>query len=324
MKKNFNSIMFSTIIMMSMLMAASSNNWIMIWCSLEIMLISFIPIMVSDKLLASESTIQYFIIQSISSSLLMMGVVFMVMKGDYNYLYVINMSLMIKMGVAPFHNWVLTVIEGLTLYPMFMMLTILKIAPLAMMSYTTKSLTMIILITMITGAILGINQNSAKKLIGYSSIYNMGLILSLIKNNLMWMFYLLTYSVMMIMLMVTFKKEKIYYINQMIIKESSIYSKMNLWINMLSMGGMPPLMGFMIKLMVIQMMIMNEMNILLVILITSSLLVMFFYLRMSFLSIMNFTLEMKTNLFDKSKLSAMFISVNMLTLPIILSTKMLT
>nr|WRY72500.1 NADH dehydrogenase subunit 2 [Zyginella mandali] len=323
MKSNFNKIMFLIIIMLGVFTAVSSNNWIMIWCSLEIMLVSFMPIMISSKMITSQSTTQYFIIQSVSSTLLMVGVMLMVVKGDYNYSYLINTSLLIKMGVAPFHSWVLTVIEGLNYFAMFLLLTVMKIAPLMLLSYSMKSISLIIIITMMVGSVMGLNQNSLKKLIGYSSIYNMGLLISLLKFNIMWMLYLTVYSITLSMLMLNINKEKIKFINQMIIKEFSINKKLSLWLNMLSMGGMPPLLGFTIKFMVIQILMTNNFMIMLVMMILSSLLVMFFYLRMTFLSIMNFSSQNKTEVHYIKNSSMIMLIINMMFIPMTLTIKML-
>nr|QHB74165.1 NADH dehydrogenase subunit 2 [Bolanusoides shaanxiensis] len=320
MKKNSSKLLFYSMMMTGIMMTISANNWIMMWCGLEISLISFMPLMISKLMISSESSMKYFIVQSISSSMLMLSMLIMVMSGDYNYNYLFTTAMLIKTGVPPFHNWVLTVIEGLELKSMFMLLTINKIAPLTLMSYLIMTITIIILMTIMVGATMGLNQNSVKKLMGYSSIFNMGLILSVIKINTMWMVYLLIYSTILMMMLMIVKKTMSMYVNQMIFSET-ILNKMNIWISMLSMGGMPPLMGFSIKYMVLMQLIQSKMIITASIMIITSLIMMFMYLRITFMSIMSNSITSKMKLFKLNEMSMMSITINMTTLTILMITK---
>nr|YP_010582896.1 NADH dehydrogenase subunit 2 [Aguriahana juglandis]UGN61316.1 NADH dehydrogenase subunit 2 [Aguriahana juglandis] len=317
---NSSKMLFYMTMILGIILSISSNNWITIWCGLEISLVSIIPLMISKLSISSESTMKYFIIQSISSSMLMLGMMIMIMKGDYNYDYMLMAAILIKMGVAPFHNWVLTVIEGLTFSMVIIMLTINKIAPLVLMSYLMTKISMIIILTIAIGAILGLNQNSIKKMIGYSSIFNMGFILSIMKYNLMWIVYLMLYSSLLFMLSLILKAENNKYINQMVFS-GMLNNKMTLWITLLSMGGMPPLVGFSIKYMTMWYMINMKLLLIISMMIMLSLLVMFMYLRMTFLSIMSNSLTNKNKLFNSNEISMWMINFNMLTLPTLFLVK---
>uniref|UniRef100_UPI0030020EEA NADH dehydrogenase subunit 2 n=1 Tax=Kuohzygia albolinea TaxID=3019669 RepID=UPI0030020EEA len=320
MTSNSSKILFYSTMMMGIMMTISSSNWIMMWCGLEISLISIIPLMISKMMMSSESTMKYFIVQSISSAMLMMAMLIMIMKGDYNYNFMLSTSLLIKTGVAPFHNWVLTVIEGLDLWLMLIVLSINKISPLTLISYTTTSLIMIIWITLMTGSMMGLNQNSMKKIIGYSSIFNMGLIIMVIKSNLMWMYYLLIYSAMLTLITKQLNDMKTLFINQSVFLQSK-KNKFMIWINLLSMGGMPPLLGFSIKYMTINQMINYEMISLIVFMVMSSLLVMFFYLRITFLSIMTNSLIIKTMIFKLNMTPLWMSTLTTISLPLVLLMK---
>nr|UBT70824.1 NADH dehydrogenase subunit 2 [Eupteryx gracilirama] len=322
MNLNSSKLLFYSTMMMGIMMTISSNNWIMMWCGMEISLVSFIPLMISKSMMSSESSIKYFIVQSISSSMLMLGVMFMVMKGDYNYKYLMMTALLMKTGICPLHNWVLTVLEGLDFKMTFIMLSFNKIAPLTVLSYmmTSMSMSLVIFLTLILGSIMGLNQNSIKKLMGYSSIFNMGFILSIIKVNLMWMLYLTVYSMLLLMMTNLMINSNINLINQMMFSSSMIIS-LTLWINMLSMGGMPPFMGFSIKYMVMILLLQNKLNLMISFMLLSSLLVMFFYLRMTFVSSMNNFITNKIKLFYFKKMPMWIIVMNTMTLPMMLMVK---
>nr|WRY72435.1 NADH dehydrogenase subunit 2 [Typhlocyba bilaminata] len=320
MKLNLSKMLFFNTMILGIIMSISSSNWILIWCGLEISLVSFIPLMISNKKMSSEATMKYFIIQSISSAMLMLGMLIMIMKGDYNYDYILTTAILIKMGVVPFHNWVLTVAEGMEMVTMMILLTINKIAPLVIMTYLKTSFNVIVMMTVLAGSILSLNQNSIKKMIAYSSIFNMGFILSVIKLNMLWMLYLMFYSMMMFMLMNILTINNSNFVNQMTMSET-IINKMSIWMMLLSLGGMPPMIGFYTKYLVMTFMVEMKMILLLMIMVMSSLMIMFMYLRMTFMSIMVYSSQTKIKLFNLNEMSYWTITLNLLLLPILFLTK---
>nr|QZR91889.1 NADH dehydrogenase subunit 2 [Ujna puerana] len=321
MKLNSSNMLFYYTLILGMLTTISSNNWMMMWAGLEISLMSFIPLM-SGGIKGSESSMKYFIIQSMSSSLLMLSILLMMVKLNYNYM--ICVSLLIKMGVAPMHNWILSIVNGLDYISLFMLLTIMKIGPLTLLSYINQNIELFIMTSLIFGSILGLNQNSIRKVMSYSSIYNMGYIISVINKNMIWFLYLMMYSVVLMMIILLLKKLKINYLNQFMINDMSLESKMSMWISMLSLGGMPPFLGFFPKLMIIQMMLTNNMIFIVVLMILSSLVVMFFYIRMMFVMLISYSMMMKWNLLKVNKISFIYMSMNIFMFPVMVLTKSLT
>nr|WLW10964.1 NADH dehydrogenase subunit 2 [Arboridia sp. 1 NZ-2023a] len=317
---NSSKMFFLSFMITGVMFCLCSNNWMFIWCGLELSLISFLPLMINKLITSSESSMKYFLVQSVSSALLILGLM-MMLTLKLNSDLIILTSILIKMGVAPFHLWLLSVVEGLSLLPMIIMFSLSKITPLMMLSFITMSVSIIIALTLLTGALLGLNQSSTRKIITYSSIFNMGLILMSIKNNLIWSYYLFIYSILLTMMIFMLFKMNMFYLNQMITSENIISIKMNLWITLLSMGGMPPFMGFSIKLIVIEFSVNNLMIINLTLMILTSLLIMFFYLRMTYLSIMFFSISNKWIMLNLNHMSMILLIFNIFTLPFILTMK---
>nr|YP_009692113.1 NADH dehydrogenase subunit 2 [Leptocentrus albolineatus]QEG98457.1 NADH dehydrogenase subunit 2 [Leptocentrus albolineatus] len=278
-------IMFHFCMMMGVIMAISSNTWFSIWVGLELSLMCFIPIMSNKLKLNSESCIKYFIIQSLSSSVLMMGVILTSMEINQMKM-MLMMAILLKLGVSPLHTWVLSIIEGMKYYSIFIMLTLMKLPPLTLISYNNLNLNFIIMASLITGAISGLNQNSIKKIFSYSSIFNMAFMISCINTNTIWLTYFILYSLSLMLMNIIVMKLNINFINQLILNKFNSPLKLSSWMTMLSMGGFPPLMGFFSKMIIIkQVLIMNNLLIL-TMMIMSSLIIMFFYMRMTFLSMM--------------------------------------
>nr|YP_009469866.1 NADH dehydrogenase subunit 2 [Matsumurasca onukii]AVF91589.1 NADH dehydrogenase subunit 2 [Matsumurasca onukii] len=300
------------LMLIGLFLSISSNNWILIWCGLELVLICFVPMMLGLNFSSSECCLKYFIVQAVSSSILMLSVMMMLMDLDFYYEVIFNISLMIKMGVAPFHGWVLNVVEGLKFNFILIMLTILKLPPLYILSYISLYLFPFIFMGLLIGSVMGLNQNSLRKVLAYSSIFNMSFILSCLFFNYVWMFYLMFYSFILFMMVYSLIIFNLNYINQFVFNNFSIFNKFTLFINLLSMGGMPPLLGFLIKLFILELMLFMNFYFISFAMILMSLLIMFFYIRVTFITVMIFTFMSKLNLNLISTNSLILLNFNLI------------
>nr|YP_010968419.1 NADH dehydrogenase subunit 2 [Aurivittia aurivittata]WNO18762.1 NADH dehydrogenase subunit 2 [Aurivittia aurivittata] len=285
---NSNKMFFFFILIFSTLISISSNSWMGCWIGLEINLLSFIPLMSNSKnLLTSEASLKYFLVQSIASiNFLFVILLKMISMKNFeinNLLSIsINSSMMMKMGSAPFHFWFPNIIEGMSWMNCFILMTWQKITPMILLSYYMNKnfLFFIMLLNAIIGAIGGINQTSLRKLMTFSSINNLGwMMLSIMISENLWMMYFLLYSFMISIMCFSFYIMNTYFINQLFIINMNFYLKLFIFINFLSLGGFPPLLGFFPKWMIINYMIFNKYYIISFIFITMSLINLFFYLR---------------------------------------------
>nr|YP_010478267.1 NADH dehydrogenase subunit 2 [Nesophrosyne haleakala]UVI59711.1 NADH dehydrogenase subunit 2 [Nesophrosyne haleakala] len=320
---NSTKILLVNTMMIGVIMVNCSNNWISMWMGLELVLMSFIPLMQNENLLSSEAMIKYFIVQSIASTMFLFSIAIMLvgdsMMTELNEI-ILTTSMLIKLGSAPFHSWVLMILEPLSIFPLMVMLTIMKLPPMIVMhQINTKMLTIPILLGMFISSVACLNQTSMRKTLGYSSIYNMSLMMIIIPSIMETTLFLTMYTMMMILLGKTIKTLKINYINQMITTNFNSWVKLTLWINMLSMAGFPPLMGFFMKMIVMQKTINeNQMLMLLFLVITSSL-VLLFYTRLTFTSILSFNSFKKWTLLSKPINQFMFM-LNIMMTPILYSS----
>nr|YP_009692126.1 NADH dehydrogenase subunit 2 [Tricentrus brunneus]QEG98470.1 NADH dehydrogenase subunit 2 [Tricentrus brunneus] len=307
-------ILFNFCMVMGVTIAISSNNWLMIWVGLELSMMCFIPIMSNKMKLNSESCIKYFIIQSLSSTIMMMGVIMML---ELNSTSILIMSILLKLGVSPFHTWIISIIEGMNYYSITLMLTLMKLAPINMLSYLNTNLNVFVLLGLFIGSFSGLNQNSIKKIMVYSSIFNMSMVILSINSTEVWLMFFILYSTSLILLNYLIMKLNLNYINQMIINNFNLPIKICCWLTLLSMGGFPPFMGFFGKMMVIKFLIMTNELMICTMLVLTSLLVMFFYTRMVILSIILFFNIPKWMIMTKFNFNS-FIIMTSLILPLML------
>nr|YP_009442059.1 NADH dehydrogenase subunit 2 [Japananus hyalinus]ARA90987.1 NADH dehydrogenase subunit 2 [Japananus hyalinus] len=299
---NSTKLMLANTMMIGVIMTICSNNWMSMWMGLEISLISFIPLMQNNLNSSSESMIKYFIMQSVSSTMFLFSVTIMLIGVNMMEEFMLSLSMLIKLGSTPFHNWIIMTIENLSMMTMLNMLTILKIPPLMIMYQIESDWILIpIMLGMIISPIQCLNQSSIRKTLGFSSIFNISLTLLIIDKMLTMLMFMLIYSLNMILLTMVFNSLKIKYFNQIMLNESSNWNKINVWINLLSMGGFPPLMGFMNKILVLQNLLMNSQLTIMFIMLLSSMLVLMFYTRMAFSVIMMNSLFKKWMTINNSK-----------------------
>nr|WPW46775.1 NADH dehydrogenase subunit 2 [Halobates micans] len=290
MKISTKMMMLSTT-MMSTLLVLSSENWFSMWMGLEINMLSFIPLMEESKnLMSSESKMIYFIIQSMASMMFLfmitMSPLIMINENMINYLSMsmITLSMSMKIGMAPMHLWFINIMKKLKWNNCMLLMTWQKIAPLYVMSNTSNNIFMINVLAItsaLIGAIGGINQTSTKKIMAYSSVNHLGWITTCIMyDNETWMKYLIIYSMMIMILTTSFEKKSINFINQMNMNMKTKTEKMSFIVMMLSLGGLPPFLGFLPKWLVIQSLMNNECKMTIIILMMTSMVTLFYYLRM--------------------------------------------
>nr|YP_009472908.1 NADH dehydrogenase subunit 2 [Nabicula flavomarginata]AST10125.1 NADH dehydrogenase subunit 2 [Nabicula flavomarginata] len=300
--KNSSSLLFLMITIFSALVVISSNNWISMWMGLEMNLMAFVPLISGTKNhFLSQSCMMYFLMQSMGSLLLLFTVLLnsmMLSKAtiDSGYMnLIIMMSMWIKLGVPPFHFWFPEMMSKLNWMKCFLLMTLQKLAPLTILSTINNSymLTLMITMSVLIGAMGGLNQTSIRKLMAYSSINHMGWMMSCILINAnSWIIYLIMYTLMLTPIIMWLNKNKFYNMNQVNVFLTTNMEKLMVSMMMLSLGGMPPFIGFFPKWMVIQYMLEMDMKWTIIVMVLCSLLTLFFYMRMiSSFYLMNSTMN---------------------------------
>nr|QIV24627.1 NADH dehydrogenase subunit 2 [Rhipidocerus australasiae] len=300
----FYKMMFFSTLMTGTLITVSSYSWMSMWMGLEINLLSFIPLMSDQKnLYPSESALKYFITQVMASTILLFSIISMINLNEFfnsnlNYLFlmIFNSSLLTKLGAAPFHFWFPEVMEGLSWMNCLILLTWQKLAPMVILmnsSKMTSFFSWMILFSALVSGILGLNQISLRKIMTYSSINHIGWMLGAMMNSQsIWLIYFITYSVISINIIVIFNTLKTFYLKQLFnsLKTNKL---LNFFfsLNFLSLGGLPPFLGFFPKWLTINSLVENGFLVNSLMLILSSLVTLFFYMRISVTAMLMYSTE---------------------------------
>nr|QZK22026.1 NADH dehydrogenase subunit 2 [Amitermes sp. QLD_171] len=308
MPNNSTKVLLLITLVSGMLVSVSSNSWLGAWMGLEINLMSFIPLMSNVKnMYNTEASLKYFIVQVLASATLLFMVVMKTLTEDlftfesstYTPM-IICTPLLLKSGAAPFHWWFPGVMEGLSWENCALLMTVQSAAPLMLMSYLIdiNAFTLsIILMSTIVGAIGGMNQTSMRKILTYSSINHTGwMLIALTTSENLWMVYFMIYSTLALTVVSAIKLSGVSFINQtMMTNKETKLMKFMMFTSLLSLGGLPPFLGFLPKWIVIQAMIANNMTPLATIVVVTSLITLYYYLKISYSSFMILSTEPKWN-----------------------------
>nr|UYB77575.1 NADH dehydrogenase subunit 2 [Philonthus lomatus] len=311
----FYKILFFSSLIIGSLISISSMTWVGMWMGLEINLLSIIPLMNSNKnLFASEASLKYFITQALASTTLLFSIILMMNVSSWiyspqsNLILMFNSALLTKMGAAPFHFWFPEIIEGLSWMNCLILLTWQKIAPMIIFMYNLNFpwfIVTIVILSMLVSGIMGFNQTSIRKILAYSSINHIAWMLaSMFSMETIWLIYFLIYSIISINIILIFNLMNIFYLKQLFISmNNNTPMKFFFITNFLSLGGLPPFLGFMPKWMTIENLIENNFFLLTLTMVILTLLTLYFYVRLMFstltinMSEPNFILQPKYNQF---------------------------
>nr|YP_008999711.1 NADH dehydrogenase subunit 2 [Rattus niobe]AGB56879.1 NADH dehydrogenase subunit 2 [Rattus niobe] len=284
-------------ILMGPVITMSSSNLLLMWVGLEVSLLSIVPLLTDKKSPRStEAATKYFLTQATASMIMLLAIILnykqsgMWMFQQHTNNMLLNMtliSLAMKLGLAPFHYWLPEVTQGIPMHIGLILLTWQKIAPLSILyqiyQLLNPTITTILAITSVfIGAWGGLNQTQTRKIMAYSSIAHMG-----------WMVAILPYNpnLMLLNLMIYILLTIPMFISLMMNSATTINSFSLTWnktpmiltmasIVLLSMGGLPPLTGFLPKWAIISELLKNNCSILSTLMAMMALLNLFFYTRL--------------------------------------------
>nr|YP_009441643.1 NADH dehydrogenase subunit 2 [Monotoma quadricollis]AOY39162.1 NADH dehydrogenase subunit 2 [Monotoma quadricollis] len=293
----FYKLLFFNSMILGTLISISSYSWFSMWMGLEINLLSIIPIFNNKNSFSSESSIKYFITQAMASMTLLLSIIMLMNLNKFfpsnlfnTFIILMNSAFFLKMGAAPFHFWFPEIMDGLNWMNNLILMTWQKIAPMILLFYNFNMnfLIFIILMSTIIGSIIGLNQTSIRKIMAYSSINHISWLLSSMFFSMeIWLMYFLIYCFITMNLVILFNKFNIFFIKQIISNLNSNKTlKMFFLLNFLSLGGLPPFLGFYPKWLVINNFINKNTFIIPIILIIFTLVTLYFYIRIIFSSLL--------------------------------------
>lgn len=251
----FTKCLFLTFMGLGVLISINANNPLLVWLGLEINLISFLPLLLeSNSSIRSSNIIKYFLIQTITSLVVLFLIIpFSLSMASKLIDRTFIIALFIKLGIPPYHFWLPSVIQSASWTNCFILSTVQKLAPLyliARVSSFNKLIILIACLSLIIRSLGGLAQTNLRPLIAYSSIHHIvWCVLRVIINKFSLIFYLFAYFIACAGLFFTLNSTQIFNLKS----TSSIYSPYigSTLVTLLSLAGLPPLLGFFPKIFVL-------------------------------------------------------------------------
>nr|YP_010956862.1 NADH dehydrogenase subunit 2 [Xyrichtys novacula]WMY90007.1 NADH dehydrogenase subunit 2 [Xyrichtys novacula] len=285
----------------------ASSHWLLAWMGLEINTLAILPLMAQHHHpRAVEATTKYFLTQATAAAMILFASTTNAwLTGQWSIfqlthplpLALLTMALALKIGLAPVHTWLPEVLQGLNLTTGLILSTWQKLAPFALLLQTQpmNSATLILLglVSTLVGGWGGLNQTQLRKVLAYSSIAHLGwMILVLQFTPSLTLLTLITYFLMTFSTFVVFKLNNVTTMNALSTSWTKSPTMTALTpLILLSLGGLPPLTGFMPKWLILQELTKQDLGLTATLAALSALLSLMFYLRLSY----SMTLTMSPN-----------------------------
>nr|AFO12823.1 NADH dehydrogenase subunit 2 [Pachydactylus scutatus] len=287
---------------MSTIITMSSHHWLLAWLGLELNTLSILPIIMKPQHpRATEATTKYFLIQTTAAALILFACTLNAWKmGHWTITFssspvpniIILSAILLKLGIAPAHLWYPDILQGMNMLTALTVSTWQKLAPLTLLYLTINHMsTTIILLTgllsVLVGGWAGLNQTQTRKIMAFSSIAHMGwLIIALIMSPHLATLTLMTYMLMTISAFFSLNTTTTKTLQDLGIAWSySPAIATTTIITLMSLGGLPPLTGFMPKLLILKELTLTELITSSTMLALMSLPSLYFYTRMAYFTI---------------------------------------
>nr|UCX58913.1 NADH dehydrogenase subunit 2 [Crenicichla cf. saxatilis LP-2021]UCX58915.1 NADH dehydrogenase subunit 2 [Crenicichla cf. inpa LP-2021]UCX58950.1 NADH dehydrogenase subunit 2 [Crenicichla cf. saxatilis LP-2021] len=276
----------------------SSSHWLLAWMGLELNTLAIIPLMAQHHHpRAVEAATKYFLTQAAAAATLLFASTYNAwLTGQWDIYHMsspvpttlITLALAFKIGLAPLHAWLPEVLQGLDYTTGLIMSTWQKIAPFILLLQIQPGNSNIMIFLGLSSTLVGgwggLNQTQLRKILAYSSIAHLGwMILILQFSPPLSLLTLLTYFLMTASVFLTFKMNKALNINSLSTSwaKTPILTALSPLI-LLSLGGLPPLTGFMPKWLILQELTKQDLILTATIAALTALLSLYFYLRLSY------------------------------------------
>nr|YP_009131666.1 NADH dehydrogenase subunit 2 [Brycon henni]AJY78548.1 NADH dehydrogenase subunit 2 [Brycon henni] len=288
----------------------ASSHWLLAWMGLEINTLAIIPLMAQHHHpRAVEATTKYFLTQATAAAtILFASTTNAWITGEWNITHLAHptaaaltmTALALKIGLAPLHFWLPEVLQGLDLTTGLILSTWQKLAPFALlvqMAHTTHPaiMTALGITSTLIGGWGGLNQTQLRKILAYSSIAHLGWMIIILQ----YMPQLTTLALGMYIIMtsaafLTFKMMMTTNLGTLALAwaKNPVASTVAALV-LLSLGGLPPLTGFMPKWLILQELTKQDLPLTATLVALSALISLYFYLRLCYT--MTLTISPNTN-----------------------------
>lgn len=257
---------------------------LIIWFLLEINFISFIGVLTQSLNSSNPNrNLYYFLIQSLGRVIILIRFFSRIIISSFLFNIFFFLSLILKLGGVPFHFWYLKLIQKLRWKLIWLLSIWQKLIPLLLL--TLRRLKFLIFfggLRVLIRRVSTWNQKKIKKILGLSSIFSLGWVLfSFVISSRVWVLFIIGYGLSLLALVITISKINYLHLNKRD-RSSNAYIIRVFIIGLLILRGIPPFVGFFLKIFILAFLVQIRFFLSLIILL-SRLYLIFVYLIIIFI-----------------------------------------
>lgn len=229
------------------------NSGFNIWVLIELNFLIFLGYL-HLFLFSRKEILLYFLIQAWRRIILFIFYLFLINNLFQNLRVIfVTISLILKLGRAPLHFWYILIIQKISWQRIWLLSIWQKILPLFFLRlFKLTFLIYIGIFNCILSRFFRFKQKKIKKLLGFSSIFTLGWVMTIISEiNLLWLFFLLGYGLNLFFLICRLKIN-----NQVklkaLISELDFNRFLLLGFTLIAVRGIPPFLRFFLKVIVLK------------------------------------------------------------------------
>lgn len=248
---------------LSLRILSFSDNLIVLWVLIELQIVVYVTISFPYFRSFHSSLILYFLVQSVSS--------LMVLACCFFSYWLLFLSFLLKLGGFPFYGWYIASLGSFPNYPLFLALTFQKLGSVTLLGLFLGSFSCYILNVFLAFSLLGglssiYALSRLRMLLVWSSLVtNVWFILSLSLSLACFTLYFIVYSFMTLLALGVFGTSY-----------SHIYSPSGFLLLMFGLAGFPPSPLFFVKVLVLYLVAFYSVSMVMLLLV-SSVVVMYIY-----------------------------------------------
>ena len=228
-----------------------------IWLMLELNFICFVRLLRQEFRVANRNgNLYYFLIKRLGRVFILLRILIFLIWNIKLFSLIFFSAILLKLGSAPFQFWYLKLIQKISWKNIWLLSVWQKFIPLILLKFSSSVILILFgVINVLTRRLSSVKQKKIKKILGLSSLFSLGWVISVIALSEIWLWFILGYGLVLINLILSLISTQLLSVENL---ESSLRNPINLlvfFLNLLIVRGIPPFIVFYLKILILSLLI---------------------------------------------------------------------
>ena len=228
-----------------------------IWLMLELNFICFVRLLRQEFRVANRNgNLYYFLIQRLGRVFILLRILIFLIWNIKLFSLIFFSAILLKLGSAPFQFWYLKLIQKISWKNIWLLSVWQKFIPLILLKFSSSVILILFgAINVLIRRLSSVKQKKIKKILGLSSLFSLGWVISVIALSEIWLWFILGYGLVLINLILSLISTQLLSVENL---ESSLRNPINLlvfFLNLLIVRGIPPFIVFYLKILILSLLI---------------------------------------------------------------------